>query len=160
MVRCVGISGKIRGKSEGRSDGSTIRPDFVVIDDVQTDDDAINPKRVKKLESKINKSIRGLVADGDSAAVVMSCTVIEPNDLADRYLNREIYPIWNGLRFAMIRQFPARADLWEKYCEIRRKESPELASRFYKTNREPMDAEAVVDWPENFDKRYASSRLE
>jgi hypothetical protein len=161
VIRCVGIHGKIRGKSEGKRSGETLRPDLIIIDDPQTDDDAINPNRVQKIENKIKRAVMGLVRDGDSAAMIMCCTVIEQGDVADRFLNREIYPMWNGLRFAMLERFPNAMNLWMgEYRRLRMTVSPEAATKFYKQNRKVMDEGAVVDWETNYDRKHALSRLE
>ncbi len=161
LIQTVGIGGKIRGKAAGMADGDTIRPDFIIIDDPQTDDDAINPNRVAKLEKKIDKTIGGLAAAGSDAAMVMSCTVIEPGDLADRFLNREIRPGWNGLRFATVEKFPDRMDLWQgEYARLFRTVSQKAATRFYETNRAEMDAGAVIDQEDRFNPKQESSCVE
>lgn len=157
----VGLNGAIRGKNIGTLDGRTLRPDFIVVDDPQKDDDAVNPKRVTKVETRIDKSMLGLVGDGENLAGVLSCTVIARDDAADRRLDREIYPQWNGLRFKMIEEFPERMDLWlGEYARLRRKVSAAAATAFYKENRKEMDRGAVVDWPSNYDRTMQISRLE
>lgn len=160
VVRSAGIRGKIRGRASATGAGETIRPDLVILDDLQKMEDAVNPDRVDKLEKIIESDVTGLAADGESPAMIMSCTVIARGDLADRYLDRKLKPTWNGLRFSMVEKFPDRMDLWEGEYDRLRKISDRKATAFYKRNREEMDAGAVVDWPENFNGKSEISRLQ
>ena len=160
VVRSAGIWGKIRGKSAMTEDGEIIRPDYVVLDDIQTAEDAINPNRVQKIKTKVASDVEGLAEDGEDLAMLMSCTVIAPDDAADQYLDREKHPEWNGLRYAMIEKFPDRMDLWEgEYARLLRI-SREEATKFYRKHREEMDAGAEVDWPVKFNARHELSRLQ
>jgi hypothetical protein len=161
IIRCVGIGGKIRGKSEGRADGKTLRPDLIVLDDLQTREDAINPDRVKKIIDKVETDVKGLAGDGEYPAKIMSCTVIEPNDVADQYLNTEIFPDWNGLRISSIEKFPDSLEMWTgQYAELYLRDSKQAARKFYVKHRPEMDKGAVVDWETNFKLEYVDSRLE
>ncbi len=49
----------------------------------------------------------------------MPCTVIKPGDMADRILDREAHPKWNGGRCKMVYSFPQDQKLWDRYAEIR-----------------------------------------
>lgn len=161
MIRCIGIHGKIRGKASGKATGETIRPDLIILDDLQTIDDAINPKRVEKLEKIVNTEVKGLPTTGQYAAQIMSCTVLEPDDLADRYLNPDKYPTWRGLRYSSIEQFPERMDMWQgQYSQLYLHELGGAARNFYNENRVEMDKGAVVDNETDYDNRVVSSRLE
>ena len=160
-IRAVGINGAIRGASTDGVDGETARPSLVVCDDLQKIEDAKNPERVKKICDKIERDIIGLAADGDSMTVVMVCTCIEPDDVSAIYLSPETRPQWNGLRFKMVERFPDRLDdLWLREYATRRRKSAKEANAFYAEHREAMDAGAVVDWPENYDRKKEASRLQ
>lgn len=160
VVRSAGIWGTIRGRTSSKRSGGIIRPDYVILDDLQTTEDAINPNRVEKIKIKVASDVEGLAEDGMDLAMLMSCTVIAAGDAADQYLDRELFPKWNGLRYAMIEKFPDRMDLWEgEYARLFRFSSKE-ATEFYRQNREAMDAGAEVDWPEKFNKRHVLSRLQ
>ncbi|MCL2743632.1 MAG: phage terminase large subunit family protein [Planctomycetaceae bacterium] len=149
MVVTAGIEGAFRGKLKAMPDGSLARPDGIIFDDVQTDASARNPDRVTKLESIINGSAAGLVGPGEELTMVMACTVIQQNDLSDRFLDRENYSQWHGLRYKMIEQMPANLDLWLEYKEIRKNDAV-AATMFYKHNRKKMQEGAVVAWKDNF----------
>lgn len=149
-VMTSGIFGAIRGKNSETAEGATIRPDLVLIDDPQTDQSAKSPAQIAKAEDVINRTIMGLAGPGVAIAVAMSVTVIQPGDLADRYLNVKIYPQWNGLRYKMLEKFPDNKKLWEEYAEYRREGKNAAASEFYRNNYEAMRKGAVVSWEANF----------
>ena len=85
----------------------------------------------------------------------MPCTVIRPEDMADRILNRDKHPQWQGERTKMVYSFPANEALWAKYAEIRaeslRAERGLVdATEFYGQHRDEMDAGAAIAWPERY----------
>jgi hypothetical protein len=159
VVVTAGIGSSIRGQNDEMPDGGTARPDLVLLDDTQTQDKAVNPNSVEKLEETINSTVEGLAGDGEELAMVMSCTVIAENDAADRYLNIEIYPHWNGLRFAMLEKFPDRMDLWKEYRVLRHKSIRE-ADKFYELHLEEMRAGGAVSWPESYNRRDTLDALQ
>ncbi|MCL2710456.1 MAG: phage terminase large subunit family protein, partial [Planctomycetaceae bacterium] len=111
--------------------------------------DARSAKMVEKLSGIIDRSIEGLVGPAEELAMVMTCTVIEENDLASLYLNHKDKPRWRGLRFKMVEKMPDRMDLWEKYRDIW-KEDDVKATMFYKRHRAEMREGAVVAWEANY----------
>jgi hypothetical protein len=38
--------------------------------------------------------------------------------MADKILNRDLHPEWNGERTKMVYAFPTSEELWRKYAEI------------------------------------------
>lgn len=162
IVRIAGITGRIRGMSFKRSDGRNVRPDFVVIDDCQTDESAVSLAQCRHRESILSGAVLGLAGPGRKIVGFMPCTVIAPDDMADRILDRTKHPEWQGERMRMVDAWPARMDLWETYRE-RRNESlraggkGEEATAFYLANREAMDRGARLAWPERFNPDEASA---
>ena len=159
VIAAYGVKASIRGLSAEAPDGATIRPDFLFLDDLQTDQIAINPRRVADLEEIVAGTLEGLVENGREIAAVMTCTVKAPDDFSDRMLNREIYPRWNGLRFASLASMPERLDLWREY-RARWYEDEGEATKFYKRNRKAMSAGAVVTWPEAYSEGRCADALE
>lgn len=154
-VRVAGITGQIRGMKFKRSDGRPVRPDLVVIDDPQTDESARSPSQCATREGILAGAILGLAGPGKKIAGIMPCTVVCPDDMADRILNRQRHPEWRGERMKMVYAWPSRSDLWERYGEIRADglregDGGQAATEFYSVNRDEMDAGAVVAWPERF----------
>ena len=61
----------------------TQRPDLVLLDDLQTSEDAESPEQVEKLMNIIRKDIFNLAGKG-KLAVLQTATPIAPEDLAER----------------------------------------------------------------------------
>jgi len=134
-----------------RPDGVSVRPTFVVIDDPQTDQSAKSPSQVHERLAVINGAILNLAGPGCRIAAAMPCTVIRNDDLADRILNRDKHPEWQGERTQLVYKFPTNEKLWAQYAQLRGDSlrndgTGKDATAFYLANRAKMDAGAVVAW--------------
>jgi hypothetical protein len=155
IIKVVGITGRIRGLKHKRADGRSVRPSLVVLDDPQTDESARSPSQCAQRESILAGAVLGLAGPGRKISGIMPCTVIQPEDMADRILNRDLHPQWQGERTRMVYSFPTSEKLWQQYAQIRteslRNERGQAdATEFYRVNQPDMDAGAVVAWPERF----------
>ena len=162
IIKVAGITGRIRGMKYKRSDGQTVRPSLVVIDDPQTDESARSLSQCATRESILAGAILGLAGPGKKISGIMPCTVIRPDDMADRLLDRDKHPEWNGERTQMVYTFPTDEKLWHQYGELRAESLREYgdirrATEFYVANREVMDAGAKVAWPERFNHDEVSA---
>ena len=154
-IRCASILGRIRGLKHNIPNGPTIRPDLIVIDDPQTDKVAASLSQVNTRERIINGTIRGLAGPGKPLTILMPCTVIQSNDLADRFLDRNKKPEWRGKKSKLVRSFPVNMDLWHQYWKIkcesyRNGGKGQEATDYYILNRQQMDEGADVPWMERF----------
>ena len=78
----------------------------------------------------------------------MTCTVMEPNDLAERFLDNERHPEWQAERLGMVKKWSAAHEtLWlGEYADILRdpnrteEQREKDANAFYAEHREAMDA--------------------
>lgn len=159
------MTGRIRGIKAATPDGKTIRPDFAIADDPQTDDSAVSLTTIDKYERRLKGAVKGLAGPGKTIAIVVPCTVIAPRDLSDRLLDRERNPQFQGERMRAVYAFPTATDLWDEYADLRadslRNDGDGTpATEFYRDNREAMDAGAVVAWPERFDPACEESALQ
>jgi len=155
IIRVAGITGRIRGMKHKRVDGLSVRPSLVLIDDPQTDESARSPSQCATRERILAGAILGLAGPGKKIAGLMTITVVRPEDMADRLLDRDKHPQWQGERTRMVYEFPANEALWGKYAELRadglRNDAGIIAATaFYGEHREQMDEGAVVAWPERF----------
>ena len=155
IVRVAGITGRIRGMKFKRSDGRSVRPSLVIIDDPQTSESAGSLEQTRKRVRVLAGDILGLAGPGQKISGIMPCTIIRPGDMADIILNRNTHPDWNGEKTRMVYRFPTNMKLWEEYAEIRaealRTEGNfQKATEFYLANREAMDAGAEVSWEARF----------
>ena len=153
IIRVAGITGGIRGMSAKRAvDGRKVRPSLVLIDDPQTDESAKSPAQVAEREAVLQGAILGLAGPGAKIAGLCTVTVIRPDDLADRLLDRSRHPAWQGKRTKMVYSWPAAEELWLQYADLRREGQrggvgTAVADDFYRERRAEMDAGSVVAWP-------------
>lgn len=151
IIEVAGLTGSIRGRKHKTGDGETVRPDFVILDDPQTDKSARSAPDTDKRKAIVNGAVLGLAGPDKRIAGVMPCTVIRRGDLADDMLDREKSPHWHGERFKMLYSLPTNQSLWDEYWDILRGELASggdgaTATEFYAANREAMDAGAVPGW--------------
>ena len=162
IIKVAGITGRIRGMKYKRADGHTVRPTLVVIDDPQTDESARSLSQCATRESILAGAILGLAGPGKKISGIMPCTVIRPDDMADSILCRDKHPEWNGERTKMVYTFPTDEKKWQRYGELRGDSLRQygdirLATDFYVSNRETMDAGASIAWPERFNHDEVSA---
>ena len=155
IVRVAGITGRVRGMKYKRSDGRSVRPTLVIIDDPQTSESAGSLEQTRKRVRVLAGDILGLAGPGQKISGIMPCTIIRPGDMADIILNRNTHPDWNGEKTKMVYEFPKNMKLWDEYAEIRAEAlrtdgNFQAATDFYLAHREEMDEGAVVSW----DARY------
>lgn len=151
VIRTAGLEGRIRGMKFMRPDGQPVRPSLVIIDDPQTDESARSPQQVQKRLEILSGAILNLAGPGKQISAAMPLTVVQQDDLADKILNPQLYPTWQGDRKKFVLAWPERMDLWEKYTELRKDSilsggRGEPANEFYKNNREEMDRGSKVSW--------------
>jgi hypothetical protein len=162
IIKVAGITGRIRGLKYKRADGRAVRPSLVILDDPQTDESARSPSQCAQRESILAGAVLGLAGPGRKISGIMPCTVIRPDDMADRILNRDQHPQWQGERTKLVYAFPTHEKLWQQYAQIR---SDSLraergladATAFYREHQEAMDAGAEIAWPERFHPDEASA---
>ncbi|AQT67935.1 Bacteriophage tail assembly protein [Anaerohalosphaera lusitana] len=155
IIRVAGITGRIRGMKFKRPDGQTVRPSLVILDDPQTDESARSLSQCANRERILAGAVLGLAGPGKKISGIMPCTVIRPGDMADRILDREKHPEWNGERTKMVYSFPDDERLWDKYAQIRAdslREHGDMrdATEFYRQHQETMDAGAEVAWARRY----------
>src|SRR5690606_33699187 len=135
-----------------------IRPDLVLVDDPQTDESARSVTQCEQRERVIKRAILGLAGPGKRIAGLAAVTVIQQGDLADRLLDRDKHPQWQGERTRAAYQWPKNDALWREYVEFRKQAQrdhdgdPEAVAAacnaFYAARRAEMDEGAEVAWPE------------
>lgn len=165
VIQCVSITGRMRGIKHSLPNGESIRPDIVLIDDAQTDKSAKSKVATDIRERSINGTVMGLSGPGEEITVLMPCTVIRQNDLAERFLDRENKPEWQGIRVKLLTSMPTNMQLWEKYNEIRRQSYKDghdgkEATAFYVENQVELDKDAVASWPERYVKKKEASAIQ
>ena len=156
VISCSGMHGsEIRGQHHARPDGRVARPSLVLIDDPQTTESAWSWSQSQRREAILAGDVLGMAGPGKKIAGLMACTVIRPDDMASRILDREKHPDWQGERTKMVYSFPKQEKLWAIYAEMRADSlrndgDGKMATEFYAEHREEMDEGAQIAWPERF----------
>lgn len=155
IIQAAGLMTAVRGLHYAREDGTLARPDFVVLDDPQTDESAKSADQSSKREEIINQGILGMAAPGVKMTAIMPCTIIRPGDLSDRMLSRKLNPDWHGIVGRMLTKLPEHLDRWERYNQLRIKSLDDRhdiseATEFYAAHRAVMDAGCDATWPEEY----------
>lgn len=147
-----GVSSGIRGLKF-----HTLRPDLVLLDDLQTSSDAESPEQVEKLLNVIRKDVFNLSGKG-KLAILQTATPICPDDLAERIAQD---PTWKTTVWPSVISWPKDMEengdkgLWGRYFRMYDAENtddrPHDGSlKFYEENREKMDEGAAVFNPNRF----------
>lgn len=166
-----GLLGGSRGTKKKTARGENLRPDFVIVDDPQTDESAASPTQVKKRLKILTKNILKMAGHRKTLAIVVNLTIIEPGDMGDQLLDPVKFPSWQCERIPMIRAWSDAHDtLWVKYGDIRKsfdvddvddqRRAHAEATEFYRTNRAAMDAGCVVSWESCFDPDVELSAIQ
>ena len=104
ILSCGITSSEIRGLNKRRRDGLELRPDFVILDDPQSDESAASGPQTDKRLDIIRKAILRSAGHAKGISVVMPCTVIRRGDLVDRLLDSAKNPTWQGERIPFVRK--------------------------------------------------------
>ena len=102
-----GLFTKIR---YGPESGRVLRPDFVFMDDIQTDEEATSPLVPTKIVRIIKKSVLFAGSHSKRISAVMCCTPIAAGDVASHFILNE--PSWEVTLFKMIPTMPTNLEKW------------------------------------------------
>ena len=147
VIESRGLTGRLRGMQQTLANGEVIRPDFVFLDDPQTRESAKSPTQCNDREDLIKADVAGLAGIGKPLAMLMACTVICKNDLAERMLDE-----WRSVRAKALYEEPVNKELWDEYIELRKKAKKKgteekECNKFYKKHRKELDEGARVGNP-------------
>ena len=129
------------------------RPDFVLIDDPETDAGAQSQPIIDKLRKKIINGIGGMARQGKRLGMLMLTTIQSIVSLSYEFTDIAKRPAWNGKRWRAVEAWPTNKALWEEYVFLRKEDqqngdqSGRQANALYESRREEMDAGAVVSNP-------------
>lgn len=172
IITAVGITAVSRGMRHKRTDGTVVRPDFIILDDPQTDESARSPDQCAKRLNIIRKAILKTTGHQVNLGVCMQATVIEADDMVDQLLDPKRNPAWQGERVPMVKKWSDHhEDLWlGEYQRIRNTYDPEDAddqrraradaTEFYRAHRQEMDAGCEVSWEYCYDPTQELSAIQ
>ena len=158
-----GITSSIRGLVK-----KNVRPDFVLIDDIQTNETARSASTILEYEKKICGSIMGLGGHTKTISMAMTSTPICAGDLSDIF-SGDKHPEWETFTSMLLDSFPScyetDNDLWKEYFALRAqdiylKNDFANCNAFYVEHRAEMDAGAEVIDENAYDRKEEHSAIQ
>lgn len=138
-LQAFGSGKRMRGIRHG-----PYRPDLVIVDDIENDDNVRSKDQRDKLEGWLRKTVEPLGPPDGTMDIVYLNTILHYDSVANR-MHRD--PLWKSFKFKAIIEYPARMDLWQKWEEIFLNDGEEPADLYYQMHQKEMDLGAVVSWP-------------
>jgi len=139
-IQALGSGKRLRGLRHG-----PYRPDLVVLDDIENDENVQSPEQRDKLERWLNKAVLKLGPPDGSLTVLYIGTILHYDSVLARTLKR---PTWENRTFKAIIEFPHRMDLWDSWGELLHNDGPDIAMDYYSRREKEMDKGSVVSWPD------------
>jgi predicted phage terminase large subunit-like protein len=140
-VQVAGSGKKLRGLRHG-----PYRPDLVVLDDIENDEQVRSPEQREKLENWLKKTVLPLGTAGGKLDVIYIGTILHYDSVLSRTLKN---PLWRVARFKALIRWPDNMSLWDKWEEILRNNGQDgemLANAYYQQHRADMDEGAIISW--------------
>lgn len=150
-IQAFGSGKKMRGLRHG-----PWRPDLVMLDDIENDENVRQLEQRQKLESWVTKTVLNLGPPDGTMDVIYLNTILHYDSVANRFHKK---PRWVRRKFKAIMRWPDRMDLWEQWEQLFLSEASGdeddegdqtdigAAQAFYLQNKDEMDRGAVVSWP-------------
>lgn len=152
IVSSVGVGGAVRGANEGGQ-----RPDFLILDDPQTEKDAHSPKRVETIVNYIHHDALMLAGHDRKISAFVSITPQCFGDVATELCSRSKHPEWDiSIEPFVKRKCQNWSRLVLEFCEKYVEDAAAHDARFsrstqwYRENRDKF-AEVVVLDPKQYD---------
>jgi hypothetical protein len=155
VIMIKSIDSRVRGAKYTLLDGREVRPDFVLLDDIQDEETAASDVLSEKMEKKVVGAVLGLAGHRKKIACYFPCTIQREGDVSWRFLDRKKHPDFSGDNIPMIQVWPEdfteKRGLWEEYeaiwrSDIEESEKHEKLNAFLKANYEAMHKGAKVSW--------------
>lgn len=137
-VQVAGSGKKLRGLRHG-----AYRPDLVVLDDIENDEQVRSPEQRDKTENWVKRTILPLGEAGGKLDVIYIGTILHYDSVLNRALSSKA---WRTAHFKALLQMPDNMLLWDKWEELYLSEGEAVADAFYSTNQDEMDQGAQISW--------------
>ena len=144
-IEAIGSGKKIRGRRH-----RAWRPDLIVLDDVENDENVNTADQRHKLDSWFKKAVSKA---GDTYTDIMYIgTVLHYDSLLSNVLKN---PEYESRTYQAVMAFSERDDLWDTWTEIYTnlfdEKHKEHAREYYEANETEMLEGTLVLWPEKMD---------
>lgn len=137
-VQVAGSGKKLRGLRHG-----AYRPDLVVLDDIENDEQVRSPEQRDKLHNWLKKTVLPLGSADGKLDVIYIGTILHYDSVLNRTLHSKA---WNTAHFKAVLKMPDNMALWDKWEHFYLTEGEAVADAFYFANQAAMDSGAVVSW--------------
>lgn len=137
-VQVAGSGKKLRGLRHG-----AYRPDLVILDDIENDEQVRNPEQRDKLHNWLKKTVLPLGSADGKLDVIYIGTILHYDSVLNRTLASKA---WNTAHFKAVLKMPDNMVLWDKWEHFYLTEGEAVADAFYFANQAEMDKGAVVSW--------------
>ncbi len=135
----LGSGKRLRGLRHGAH-----RPDLVVLDDIENDENVRSPEQRDKLEAWVDQAVLNVGGAGVKCDVLLIGTLLHYDSVLARKLR---HPLWQGVRVQAIARWPDRMDLWDRWEERLRNHGLAAADRLFADHGPEMTRGAEVSWP-------------
>lgn len=137
-IQMAGAAKALRGFVHG-----AYRPDLVILDDLENDENVRKPEQRDKLQNWLNATVMKLGAVGEKFDVFYIGTILHYDSVLNRVLKNKG---WKTALFKALCVYPDNMALWDEFEAIFHSEGDAAAERFYLENQAEMDKGAVVSW--------------
>ena len=144
-IEAIGSGKKVRGRRHG-----AWRPDLLVLDDIENDENVNTPDQRRKLDSWFKKAVSKA---GDTYTDIMYIgTILHYDSLLSNTLKN---PEYESRTYRAVISFSDRDDLWDKWTELYTNlfdpDHKQHAREFYLEHEAEMPKGTEVLWPEKLD---------
>lgn len=137
-VQVAGAGKKLRGLRHG-----AYRPDMVILDDIENDDNVRKPEQRDKLHNWLKKTIMPLGAAGEKLDIIYIGTILHYDSVLNRTLDNGA---WRSARFKAVIKMPDNMQIWDEWEALFKAKRLDDAEAFYTKHKRKMDKGAIVSW--------------
>ncbi|HDR1902446.1 TPA: phage terminase large subunit [Pasteurella multocida] len=137
-VQVAGSGKKLRGLRHG-----AYRPDLVVLDDIENDEQVRSPEQRNKLHDWLKKTVLPLGSADGKLDIIYIGTILHYDSVLNRTLSSKA---WLTAKFKALIKMPDDMSLWDKWEDFYLNEGEAVADAFYYANKDAMDAGAIISW--------------
>lgn len=141
LVEVFGAGKRIRGRRFG-----AYRPDLVLIDDLENDQNVKSPEQRDSRELWLKRAVGNLGPPDGSMTQLYVGTLLHVDSVLARTM---VNPRWkaHAAMFPSIICWPSNMALWDEWERLLDTDGDDAADAFYARHRAAMDEGAVVSWP-------------
>ncbi len=138
-IQALGAGKRMRGLRHG-----PYRPDLIILDDLENDQQVRKPEQRDKLQNWLQKTVMNLGSADGSMDIIYIGTVLHYDAVLARTLTK---PLWKTCIFKAIKQWPERMDLWDQWETLLLEQGIEKAQDFLNTHHIEMHKGTAISWP-------------